>query len=174
MTRDYVTLESLLVNGTKHAEEVETSVGTFQVRPLSKGERDTVKSIGQRGIRTDMDMPVREAMQNRNDKSAGLPQSVKINLDMETLTASSDAAQNQLVAFGLSVESKSYKPRDVERARLSDDDFNLLVGKILEISDMKLEDVEFFREFGISDSDTGGDTAGADFEGNDGAAGEAG
>jgi len=134
---NHVTVKSLIVNGKEHVEDVETEVGVFKVRPLTKGEKDRIAAIENRGATTNASGKGRK-MQRGGDPD------VDVTIDHEKLAEAQAEAFNLTLACGLSVGDEKVTVEDIKKLDVPDRVLDTIYIKIRLISGVATRDVAAF------------------------------
>jgi len=126
---DILTKEKVL-KGKDYTETVEISIGTFNIRPLTIGEKATIKSLSLKDIK---------ATGKVNDSNP------EIQVDLKTQSEQASLADFSLIACGLSCENEKWSVAEVKQIKITDDDVTKLVNAILNISHAEVGDILPFR-----------------------------
>ncbi len=142
----YVTIQGLLVEGKKYTEDVETSVGTFQIRALSWGEKAEIQSASMAGIKTKTKADIFSEKAEQSGAEAD------VDIDFTVMQKQQWETKFKVLAYGLSVNKQRYTPDTVKKVSLSTTVFDLLHARILAISEVTPDELEPFREDQNGDS----------------------
>jgi hypothetical protein len=130
---ELVDLDSLVVNGTKHVQNLDTTIGRFRIRPLSLGEKSTLKFLPWKTMNPKTaDDKIDESEIKDSDVLRGLH-----------VTEEKDQQKFQAIAWGLSIK----KEVTVEKIRamiMPKEIVKVLYEKILEISEVTEDDLQPF------------------------------
>jgi len=124
-----------LIQGTDQVESVETEVGTFQIRPLSLGEKSEISAIPMKGL-------------NAGTKGNPLdaePQDIEIKIDMSELQRGEDEIKFLAVAYGLSIEKETITPDQVKAMKIKSEVLDIIFGAISKISEIDEAELLPFR-----------------------------
>lgn len=137
-----ISIQSLLVNGAEHVETVETEIGDFEYRPLTKGERDQIKAVKLRGIVTSAKATKMEGIENMSPNAS-------IDVDLEKMSTAEDEAFNLTLAYGLSVKDKIITVDDIKKLAVKNEILNIVFKAINEISGIGEDDLRPFLKKNI-------------------------
>lgn len=140
------TIANLVVNGKRAVVEVEVDGTTYQIRPLTIGERAQIKALSGRALGLKVN-------------TGTLATEVEVNT--EELLKATELQNVHILAAGLSVE-KQLTSDEVSTWLLPGKVVQKLVEEILRISELSIDDIAPFRLFGAgatartADSQSGG------------------
>ncbi|MEE9304002.1 MAG: hypothetical protein V3U84_09460, partial [Thiotrichaceae bacterium] len=107
-----LTVEALLKKGLDIKFPVSTSMGIFEVRPLSLGEQSEVKALEQRGV------SVKASGSNKRKGEDIGPDSTEAIVNNELMVKGQEEAKMTRVAYGLSVDKKRYTAETIKKLKL--------------------------------------------------------
>lgn len=150
----YVTIQGLLAQGNKYTEDVETSKGVFQIRPMTVGERAEIQVNSMAGIKSKTTADI------FSDNPEKLGAEADVDIDFTAMQTAQWEAKIKVLAYGLSVGKQSYKPDTIKKVCLTNSDVDILHKSIMAISEVTPDELVPFRQDGEGKSDGPGDVDG--------------
>ena len=140
-----VKLESLIINGKDHGEPIETDIGIFYIRPLTIGEKTTLKA-----------MPLKSlgAVSTQTDGKGGVPKDINVSVNVAAMQEAQTEQRILTLAYGLSCRGKTFTPDKIKQWTVSEKILDILYEKILEISEVSIKSLQPFSTIigGVGDS----------------------
>lgn len=137
-----VSIHSLLMNGADHIETVETEIGDFEYRPLTKGEKGQIKAVRLRGI-------VTSAKATKMEGIEGMSPNTSIDVDLEKMAIANNEAFNLTLAYGLSVREEKITVEEIEKLTVKNDILDIVFKAINEISGIGEDELRPFPKNSI-------------------------
>ncbi len=134
-----VDVGALVSEGKDIIIDYETKMGIFKIRPLALGEIGQIKALKSRGVKTSA-----TAVSGKDGKNE--PKDATANVDNELVTKGVWEAKFAVLAFGLSVDNQRYNPETIKKLKIPLSIMEDIHAKIIEITEVGVEDVKPFSD----------------------------
>jgi hypothetical protein len=150
--KKYVTIQGLLQEGNNYTEDVETSKGVFQIRPMTLGEKAEIQVNSMAGVKAG----AKTDAFSKDGK--GELSEADVNIDLTEMQKAQWEAKFKVLAYGLSTGKQRYNSDTIKRVSLTTADVDTLYQRIMAISEVTPDELVPFRQ----DEDGDGDGASND------------